>query len=195
MFTDLCKDNTDTTNLSKESIKCANSPQHPNKFSKGCKCCHYHVGKLVEKGLDLHQIDKYVDWKWFTKTLKSTQDSIKGNELSETKKEKNIKKIKVIEKKIKALFTVDDLKKFKEISRYGLIPRRSSRIQSNKVKANLNEKLIMENDAEILELFENWFGETVNPDILQYKKRMHYIYFHNFGKKQKKNHYFCHFFD
>ena len=39
----------------------------------------------------------------------------------------------------------------------------------------MNEKLIMEEDSEMLTLFEKWFGETVNPQILQYKKRMFHL--------------------
>ena len=177
-FTDLCNDNIDTSNLTKESIKCANSPQHPNKFSNGFKCCHYHVKKLINKGLKLYQIDKYIDWKWYNKELTKTQVLLKSNEENDKKnREKYIKKIEFIERKIRTTFTSDDLKAFDGVSRHGVTPRRSSRIQSNKAKADLNEMLIIENDSEILELFENWFGETINPEILQYKKRMYHVYF------------------
>lgn len=166
----------DISNLSKESIKCANSPQHPNKFSKGFKCCHFHVKKLVEKGLKLNQIDKYVDWTWFNKELKRTQVLLKSCEQYDTKKiNKYTNKISHIETKIEKTFTTDDIDAFGNVSRYGSILRRSSRIQSDKTKADLNEMLIMENDSEMLELLEKWFGETVSSDILQHKKRMFYI--------------------
>ena len=132
----------------------------------------------MSKGLKLHQVDKYIDWNWYKKELKSTQVLLKSNEQNDKKnREKYIKKITLIEKKIKTVFTADDINAFEKVSRYGLIPRRSSRIQSNKAKADLNEMLIMENDSEILELFESWLGERIHPNILQYKKRMYHLNF------------------
>jgi len=165
------------SNLTKESIKCSNAPQHPNKFSKGFKCCHYHVNKLLTKGLNVSQIDKYIDWKWYKKELKSTQDKLGSTESNDKKNiEKYTKKITKIENSLKKEYTLDETNIFEKVSRYGIVPRKSSRIQSNKEKANLNELIIMENDSETLQLFEDWLGEKVHPDLIHYKKRMYYIY-------------------
>ena len=166
----------DITKMSTEAIKCPNAPQKPNKYSKGFKCCHHHVKKLLEKGLNLMQIDKYIEWTWYKKELKRNTEKLNSNKIdNQNNKEKIQQKIIDINKilKNKNNFSKQDENTFEQVSRYGIVKRKSQRIKSNKQKANLNEMLIMEEDEEFLHKLEQWLNDTVHPDMIQFKKRMY----------------------
>ena len=166
-----------------ESLKCANQPQRANGSTYGFKCCHHHVVKLIEKGLKVHQIDEYIDWKWCQKKIKAIELKInklkrKNNKNNKNKDEHEEDKlndqINRINKFINKEFAEEDIHTFKSISNYANKIRRSPRKKSNKQLADLAECMQMENENELLESLEEWLGEkNLNSEQLQYSNRMY----------------------
>lgn len=123
----------------------------------------------MTKGLKLTQINDYIDWCYYLKRIKQLQVKLKTKKYDgEKDKERTQKEIEDINKAI-GQYTKDDTDIFKNVNGW----RVSSRVQSNKNKADANERNEMEKDAQFLQNFEKWIGEkNVNPEILQHRDRM-----------------------
>ena len=127
---------------------------------------------MHEIGLEYKQINDFVKWNYLdTKRQKLLSKLEKEN--TEKEKEKLNDNLKKINKKIEKIDQtyVDKFRKIK----YPKKRRRSSRITA-KTLANINESLIMDNDTDKLQQFENILNvSNVDSSVLQYDKGM-YIY-------------------
>lgn len=162
-----------------ESLKCPETPQKPNGSTFGFKCCHHHVKKLIDKGLKVDQVNKYIDWRWCVKKIGKNNENIekirKNDNYSELGCNLKVKVIeernKKIEKHINDNFTEDEIKTFTQLVNDNEVRRRSPRKKTAKQQADYNECMIMENDNELLENLEAWSNEeNIHPDILHYAK-------------------------
>ena len=168
----------------RESLKCANQPQRANGSTYGFKCCHYHVTKLIEKGLKVYQVDEYIDWKWCQEKIKAIKLKIsklqkkKNKNKDQDEEDKLYDQIERINKFISNQYNEEDINNFESVSACNDELRRSKRQKSDKERADLAECMLQENENELLNILEEWFDEqNLSPYQLQYSNRMCHIKF------------------
>lgn len=163
-------------NIGTELLKCPNHPQGSNGSTYGFKCCHQHVCRLIQKGLKCHQIDNYINWRWCKNKIESIQDKIKklkeNDNNYQNEKNRLIDKIKQINNYIKKKYNHNDIKIFNDVLHYNHVRRTSPRKKTQKQKADYNECMIIENDNETLNQWEQITHDKVHPDYVHFKHRM-----------------------